>query len=150
MLHEDCLPKHEKPGFEEMSFLFIETKQREWMLKKEGVDPKQRLDKFTANMDGLIKEDIQHPKTDDIHVAATQKFTPFMGNINKCRRLCHISDETMERFMGMQEQFNYGSSTNGSRKICQLNLLRKRFVLHILRSEVNVLQDIVMEDARKK
>ncbi|KAL8201834.1 hypothetical protein R6Q57_010981 [Mikania cordata] len=37
--------------------LFFRTnnkKQIDWMLNKEGVDPKQRLEKFTTNMSGMI------------------------------------------------------------------------------------------------
>ncbi|KAD4981750.1 hypothetical protein E3N88_18421 [Mikania micrantha] len=93
---------------------------------------------------------IQHPKTDDIHATPVQKLhLPWATKTNTVDCAVFVMRH-MERFMGLREQFNYGFSTNGKKKKSQLNLLRKRILLHLLRSEVNVLRDTILLDARKK
>ncbi|KAL8234104.1 hypothetical protein R6Q59_020204 [Mikania micrantha] len=195
-----------------------------WVLNQEGVNHQERLDKFTPNMDGLIKGDlkladlklfdmvffpvlefnhynlivfelknivisvvdnfhesiplvglrdnadyylkdspykvkdvfvqylkqIQHPKTDDIHAAPVLKLhIPWATKTNVVDCSVFVMRH-VEKFMGVREQFNCGFSTNGKKKKSQLNLLTKRFALHLLRSEVNVLRDTILTDARKK
>ncbi|KAL8241590.1 hypothetical protein R6Q59_011892 [Mikania micrantha] len=193
-----------------------------WVLNQEGINHQERLDKFSTNMDGLIKGDlkladlklfdmvffpvlefnhyylivfelknyaisvidnfhesiplvglrdnaylkdspykvkdvffqylkqIQHPKTDDIHATPVQKLhIPWATKTNVVDCAVFVKRH-MEKFMGLQEQFNCGFSTNGKTKKIQLNMLRKRFLLHLLSSEVNVLRDTILLDARKK
>ncbi|KAD0111626.1 hypothetical protein E3N88_44776 [Mikania micrantha] len=182
----------------------------DWILNKEGVDPKQRLEKFTTNMSGMIgsnnnlkafdmvffpilefshyyllvfelknpaisvidnfhesiplvgvkdnvdyyrkdspyKVRIKHPKTDEILATQIQKLhIPWATKTNDVD--CEVfMMRHMERFMGSWVQFNYGFSTNGRKKKCQLNMLRKKILLHIIRSEVNKVGDVVCEGAR--
>ncbi|KAL8227233.1 hypothetical protein R6Q57_017065, partial [Mikania cordata] len=93
---------------------------------------------------------IQHPKTDEIHATPVQKLhIPWATKTNTVDCVVFVMRH-MEKFMGMREQFNCGFSTNGKKKKNLLNLLRKRFVLHLLRSEVNVLRDVILLETRKK
>ncbi|KAL8223197.1 hypothetical protein R6Q57_020596 [Mikania cordata] len=93
---------------------------------------------------------IQHPNTDDIHATPVQKLhIPWATKTNVAYCTVFVMRH-MEKFMGMREQFNCGFSTNGKKKKSQLNLLRKRFLLHLLRSEVNVLRDTILLYAWKK
>ncbi|KAD3337024.1 hypothetical protein E3N88_32544 [Mikania micrantha] len=202
----------------------FEAKKPGWVLNQERVNHQERLDKFTENMDGLVKGDlkladlklfdmvffpvlefnhyylinfelknsaisvidnfhesiplvglrynadyylkdspykvkdvfvqylkqIQHPKIDDIHAAPVQKLhLPWATKTNVADCAAFVMRH-MEKFMVVWEQFNCGFSTNGKKKKSQLNLLTKRFMLHLLRSEVNVLRDTILTDARKK
>ncbi|KAL8199347.1 hypothetical protein R6Q57_012915 [Mikania cordata] len=92
---------------------------------------------------------IQHPKTDDIHAAPVQKLhIPWATKTNAVD--CYVVVmRHVEKFMAVREQFNCGFSTNGKKKKSQLNLLSKRFALHLLRSEVNVLRDTILTDAQE-
>ncbi|KAD5507458.1 hypothetical protein E3N88_15161 [Mikania micrantha] len=201
-----------------ISTVIVRTKKHiDWMLNKEGVDPKQRLEKFTNNMSGMIGannnikvfdmvffpilefghyyllvfelknsaisvidnfhesiplvgvkdnahydmkyspykvifveflERTKHPKTDEIHATQIQKVhIPWATKTNVVD--CGIfMMRHMEKFMGSREQFNCGFSTNGKKKKCQLNMLRKKILLHIIRSEVNTIRDVVLEGTR--
>ncbi|KAL8237745.1 hypothetical protein R6Q59_018826 [Mikania micrantha] len=219
-----CLPHCKPSGLRECSFVFVEARQRGWVLNQEGISHQERLDKFSTNMDGLIKGDlklsdlklfhmvffpvlefnhyylivfelknfaisvidnfhesiplvglqdntdyylkdspykvkdvfvqymkqIRHPKTDDIHATPIQKLhLPWATKTNAVACAVFVMRH-MEKFMGLREQFNCGFSTNGKKKKSQLNLMRKRILLHLLRSEVNVLRDTILLDARKK
>ncbi|KAD0618057.1 hypothetical protein E3N88_43972 [Mikania micrantha] len=198
-----------------------------WVLNQEGISHQERLDKFSTNMDGLIKGDlklsdlklfdmvffpvlefnhyylivfelknsaisvidnfhesiplvglrdntnyylkdspykvkdvfvqymkqIQHPKTDDIYATPVQKLhLPWATKTNAVDCAVFVMRH-MERFMGCGNSSTVASrrmETNGKKKKSQLNLLRKRILLHLLRSEVNVLRDTILLDARKK
>ncbi|KAL8226770.1 hypothetical protein R6Q57_016602 [Mikania cordata] len=93
-------------------------------------------------------ERIKHPKIDEIHATQIQKLhIPWATKTNAVD--CGIfMMRHMEKFMGRREQFNYGFLTNGKKKKCQLNMLRKKFLLHIIMSEVNTVRDVVLEGAR--
>ncbi|KAD4586387.1 hypothetical protein E3N88_23988 [Mikania micrantha] len=87
---------------------------------------------------------------DSPYKVSSSKITHSMGNKKNAGDCAIFVMRHMEKFMGMREQFNCGFSSNGKKKKSQLNLLRKRFVLHLLRSEVNVLRDAILLEARKK
>ncbi|KAL8255146.1 hypothetical protein R6Q59_033367 [Mikania micrantha] len=89
-------------------------------------------------------ERIKHAKTDEIHAANIQKVQiPWATKTNAVD--CGVF--LMEKFMGIREQFNCGFSTNGKRKKYQLNMLRKKYLLQVIRLEVNTVRDVVLDVA---
>ncbi|KAL8246183.1 hypothetical protein R6Q59_007399 [Mikania micrantha] len=142
-----------------MSFFFVETKQRVIDNFHESIplvglrdnayyylkdSPYKVKDVFVQYL-----KQIQHPKTDDINATPVQKLhLPWATKTNVVDCAVFVMRH-MEKFMGVREPFNCGFSTNEKKK-SQLNLLRKRFVLHLLISEVNVLRDTILTNARKK
>ncbi|KAL8188524.1 hypothetical protein R6Q57_029812 [Mikania cordata] len=56
----------------------------------------------------------------------------------------------MEKFMGVHEPFNTGLSNHGMKKKGQLNNLRRKYLYHILDSDVNLLKEDVRAKAQKK
>ncbi|KAD5318163.1 hypothetical protein E3N88_18109 [Mikania micrantha] len=125
------------------------SKQNRWnwwkiSIAKTVIVPKKK-DVFVQYL-----KQIQHPKTYDIHAAQVQKLHISWATKTNAIDCAVFVMRHMEKFMCVREQFNCGFSTNGKKKKSQLNLLRKRFVLHLLRSEVNVLLDTILTDARKK
>ncbi|KAD7480208.1 hypothetical protein E3N88_03344 [Mikania micrantha] len=93
-------------------------------------------------------EKIKHAKTDEIHATKIQKVQiPWATKTNAvdCRVFLM---RHMEKFMGIHEQFNCGFSTNGKKKKCQLNTLRKKYLVHVIKSEINSLRNVVVDAAR--
>ncbi|KAD3336799.1 hypothetical protein E3N88_32318 [Mikania micrantha] len=139
------------------------------MLNQDGVDPKQRLEKFTTNMSEITGAN-NNLKVFDIVFFPILEFSHYyllvfelknsaisvIDNFHESIPLVgvkgsadyYLKDSLYKVFMGSWEQFNCGFSTNGKKKICQLNKLRKNILLHIIRSEVNTVRDAVLEAAR--
>ncbi|KAD4179190.1 hypothetical protein E3N88_27781 [Mikania micrantha] len=93
-------------------------------------------------------ERIKHAKTDEIHAARIQKVQiPWATKTNAVDCGVFLMRH-MEKFMRIREQFNYGFSTNGKKKKCQLNMLRKKYLVHVIKSEVNSLRNVVVDIAR--
>ncbi|KAL8266088.1 hypothetical protein R6Q59_003432 [Mikania micrantha] len=93
-------------------------------------------------------ERIKHVKTDEIHATKIKKVQiPWATKTNAVDCGVFLMRH-MEKFMGIREQFNCVFSTNGKKKKCQLNTLRKKYMVHVIKSEVNSLRNDVVNATR--
>ncbi|KAD3641993.1 hypothetical protein E3N88_31217 [Mikania micrantha] len=93
-------------------------------------------------------EKIKHAKTDEIHATKIQKVQiPWATKTNAVDCGVFLMRH-MEKFMGIHEPFNCGFSTNGKKKKCQLNTLRKKYLVHVIKSEINSLKNVVVDAAK--
>ncbi|KAL8199497.1 hypothetical protein R6Q57_013065 [Mikania cordata] len=109
ILQEGCLPSYKPSSIREMSFFFVEAKQRVIDNFHESiplVGLRDNADYYLKDSPYKVKDvfmqylkQIQHPKTDDIHAAPVKNYI-FRGQQNKRCRLCCVCDETRGEIHG--------------------------------------------------
>ncbi|KAL8208956.1 hypothetical protein R6Q57_008368 [Mikania cordata] len=94
-------------------------------------------------------KDCNHPKTDEIVSSVIKKVK--ISSSTKSNVVDYVVImRHMEKFIGVHEPFNMGLSNHGMKKKGQLNNLRRKYLYHILDSDVNLMKEDVRAKAQKK
>ncbi|KAL8243382.1 hypothetical protein R6Q59_009640 [Mikania micrantha] len=95
-------------------------------------------------------KECNHPKTNEIAFAVIKKVKISWSTRSNVVDCAVFVMRHMEKFMGLHEPFNTGLSNHGMKKKGQLNNLRRKYLYHILDSDVNLLKEDVRAKAQRK
>ncbi|KAL8229582.1 hypothetical protein R6Q57_014482 [Mikania cordata] len=95
-------------------------------------------------------KECNHPKTNEITSSVIKKVKISCSTRSNVVDCAIFVMRHMEKYIGVHEPFNTGLSNHGMKKKGQLNNHRRKYLYHILYSDVNLLKEDVRANAQKK